>query len=82
MAKHAVRRHKIAVRHPGAANSRRNRKMGQARKPAPAAKQTPDLTKMAAPSPRIVQLIDLEFPDPDEVPYEEAAVTSFDDEDF
>jgi len=79
MRKHAGQHHKTEVRHPRPAP--RHPAKAIAVKKAAAAKAAP-VAVMSIPGPRVIEVMELEFVDPDIMLDEEAAVTSFDDEDF
>lgn len=80
MPKHIARRHKVAVHPAPAARPTRHPKVTRGHKVAVKVAKSPAVAM--APEPRIIEVVDLEFPDPDALPYEEAYVTEFEDEDF
>lgn len=81
MAKHTAHHHKTQVRHPRAV---RHPAKAVAVKKAAAAKATAQsVAVLPEPEPRVIEVMELEFVDPDiMLDEEETAVTSFDDEDF
>ena len=79
MQKHTTQRHKVVVRHPRAAPAQ------HAGKPNPVKKAT--VAKIAAPAmtaepPRVIEVMELDFVDPDILLDESGVVTGFDEEDF
>jgi hypothetical protein len=77
MAKHTMQHHKAALRH-GRAVPRHPAKRIAMRKAA----ATKAATVAVLPEPGPTVIVEFDFVDPDVIPYEEAAVTSFDDEDL
>jgi hypothetical protein len=79
MAKHTMQHHKAAVRH-GRAVPRHLAKRIAMRKAA--ATKAATVAVLLEPGPTVIEVVEFDFVDPDVIPYEEAAVTSFDDEDL
>ena len=81
MQKHTARHHKTAVRHPRPA-PRHAAKTIAMRKAAAAKAAASGIALVPKPEPQVIEVMEFDFIDPDIIPYEEAALTSFDDEDF
>jgi len=82
MQKHTAQPRKTAVRHARAGPARQAAKRIPVKKAAAAKMSAPTLTMMLEPQPKVIEVMELDFVDPDILPDEEAVVTGFDDEDF
>jgi len=79
MAKHTTQ-HPTAVRHPR--SPARHAAKAIAVKKAPVAEMPAPLTMTVQPPPKFIEVMELEFTDPDILLDEDAVVTGFDEEDF
>ena len=81
MQKHTARHHKAAVHHHRPA-PRHPAKTFAMRKAAAAKAAASTIAVAPTPQTQVIEVMELDFVDPDIIPYEEAAVTDFDDEDL
>jgi len=70
----AALHHRRALRHPA--------KRIAVRKEAAEKEAASKIAVVAKAEPQVIEVMELDFVDPDIIPYEEAAVTEFDDEDL
>lgn len=81
MPKHTAHHHKAGARHPRPA-PRHPAKAIAVRKAAAARVAAAGIAVVPKPEPQVIEVMEFDFVDPDIMLDEEAAVTSFDDEDF
>jgi len=81
MPKHAAHR-KVTARRAHPARPRHAGKVIPVKAPAAPKIPVPAVTNTLEPNPRVIEVIELDFVDPDIALDEEALVTGFDDEDF
>lgn len=82
MSKHTVHQHKTAARHSGPAPAHHAVKAAPMTKTPAKKALAPVVTMMLEPQPRVIEVMELDFVDPDITLDEEALVTDFEDEDL
>jgi len=82
MTKHPARHQKVAVGHCRAAAPRRSHKAIPVNKPASAKPPVPAFAAIREPKPRFIEVLEMDFTDPDITLDEEPVVTGFEDEDL
>jgi len=82
MPKHIAHHPKTATRHAGSAPAHRVAKVPPASRTTAKKAMAPVLTMMLEPKPTVIEVMELDFADPDIALDEEALVTDFEDEDL